>query len=564
MITSNKCQAAMDYAERGLAIIPCGPNKRPLIDSWAKYQKEAPSKDQVLAWWDRFPDANPAILTGAASGVCVVDIDDMRTGPRALAPFISPVVRTPTAKTAHGGLHLYFAYQPGLRNNARAIEGCDFRGEGGYVLAPPSFVSDDKGSGGYEWVTDFSTPLAPLPAAYIERVQDLRLPSPAAGRTAPEGEALMFQEGRRDEDLFSVANALVKGGLGEQQIRAVLEILGQACTPPFPERDLPAKIQSALQRAARRESSIAGEVFDWILLQAGYWSVTDVYTALHAVTSGEKGSIRQAIHRLYRDGILERYGRKGGQYRRIDKENSLPMDWKAAPTAPLPIRFPLGIHELALIYAKSIVVIEGVMNCGKSVFCLETALMNRHLFPTRPRYLSSEMGPTELKTRLLLYEKEREVPLAAWDGVEFIERTSDWADLIDGDPRLYLIDYVELYTDAWRIAEVISGIFAKLQAGVCVVALQRDPAKAYAWGGQASRHKSRLTVVLDNGRAKIEKAKAFPPDGENPNGFERPFKILRGCRFVAPEGWAPPVGKEEKPLDKKKTGRTYRQFLPED
>jgi hypothetical protein len=66
--------AARDYLARGLAPIPVGPDKIPLVE-WKPYQGEAPQADQVDEWWTRWPDANVGVVTGAVSGVVVLDAD---------------------------------------------------------------------------------------------------------------------------------------------------------------------------------------------------------------------------------------------------------------------------------------------------------------------------------------------------------------------------------------------------------------------------------------------------------------------------------------------------------
>lgn len=64
---------ALRYLDRGFAVVPAQ-GKRPLVN-WRKYQEVRPSQDEVVFWWGRFPNANIALVTGAVSGVVVVDVD---------------------------------------------------------------------------------------------------------------------------------------------------------------------------------------------------------------------------------------------------------------------------------------------------------------------------------------------------------------------------------------------------------------------------------------------------------------------------------------------------------
>src|SRR5690606_33283679 len=68
--------AAVEYSRRGWSVIPLRPReKRPDIRSWAKYQQQAASVEQVQRYWERHPDANIGIVTGAVSGLVVLDVD---------------------------------------------------------------------------------------------------------------------------------------------------------------------------------------------------------------------------------------------------------------------------------------------------------------------------------------------------------------------------------------------------------------------------------------------------------------------------------------------------------
>ncbi len=132
----------LDCLRMGLSVIPCNPEtKRPLIESWKPFQSHLPTEDEVGAWWKRWPDAAPAVVTGKLSGLVVVDIDsaDAVEIKEAENWFGETSWRS---RTPSGGMHLGYAH-PGSRvSNACRIPGFDFdidiRGDGGYVLVPPS------------------------------------------------------------------------------------------------------------------------------------------------------------------------------------------------------------------------------------------------------------------------------------------------------------------------------------------------------------------------------------------------------------------------------------------
>ncbi len=162
-------ESALRYQELGFSIIPVRPDKKPYC-RWEENQRQRASADQIKAAWKRFPDANVGIVTGSVSGVCVID-KDTAEGDEPLDSLLPDGVPIPTCQTPRGGQHLYFRIpETEIRNNARAIRGCDFRGEGGYAVAPPSI----NGAGRtYRWLPGLSVfevqPPA-LPSAYISFV----------------------------------------------------------------------------------------------------------------------------------------------------------------------------------------------------------------------------------------------------------------------------------------------------------------------------------------------------------------------------------------------------------
>ena len=158
--------AALDYVERGLAVIPLEPfGKRPLLE-WAPYKERRPSEEQVRAWWGQWPDANVGIVTGAVSGIVALDVDG-REARRALASRGFTFPHTPISRTAKGW-HVFFAH-PGFTvpNAVAMFPNVDLRGDGGYVVAPPSVHPSGLR---YEWVITLdAVPLAPMPADLLAK-----------------------------------------------------------------------------------------------------------------------------------------------------------------------------------------------------------------------------------------------------------------------------------------------------------------------------------------------------------------------------------------------------------
>lgn len=115
--------------------------------TWKPYQTTAPTEEAVKKWW-RNPSLNVGIVTGHVSGIVVLDLDSEEA---IRSAYEQGLPQTPTATTGKG-LHLYFKYPDagiGNRANFARVEGFDLRGDGGYVVAPPSIHPSGKA---YEWL----------------------------------------------------------------------------------------------------------------------------------------------------------------------------------------------------------------------------------------------------------------------------------------------------------------------------------------------------------------------------------------------------------------------------
>lgn len=146
---SGHLDAALAYAKRGWNVFPLGEgSKMPKIPKSAGgrgLHDATTDPTMIREWWRRWPRANIGIRTGAVSGIIVLDIDARHGGFDTLACLEILHDRLPvtlTVRTPSGGEHRYFAH-PGdvLPNSAGKLgPGLDVRGDGGYVVAPPSII----------------------------------------------------------------------------------------------------------------------------------------------------------------------------------------------------------------------------------------------------------------------------------------------------------------------------------------------------------------------------------------------------------------------------------------
>jgi hypothetical protein len=172
---------ALRLAELGWAVFALGPTGRPYPNCkpcretcpTAREMAACPcllchgcyagttAPEAVTAMWEALPHSLIGIATGAVSGLVVLDFDTHTANRNGLAsiPTLRDrglITRTVTAKTGGGGLHMYFTH-PGEPtpndNRGKLAPGVDVKGDGGFVIAPPSAKRNGLA---YSWFPDLS------------------------------------------------------------------------------------------------------------------------------------------------------------------------------------------------------------------------------------------------------------------------------------------------------------------------------------------------------------------------------------------------------------------------
>ena len=135
-------ESALHYLFRAWSVIPLrARGKRPAV-RWQQYQNRLATEQEATDWFNRWPNANIGIVTGAVSGLVVLDVDLQHGGVESLQGLEEvhgPWPHTVEAVTGGGGRHIYFAHPGVFIHNRVGLEpGIDLRGDGGYIVAPPS------------------------------------------------------------------------------------------------------------------------------------------------------------------------------------------------------------------------------------------------------------------------------------------------------------------------------------------------------------------------------------------------------------------------------------------
>jgi hypothetical protein len=214
-------KAQLGYADRGKPTFPCE-GKRPLTKHGFKDASTDPRR--ITAWRHRRPHANIGMPTGERSGVFVLDVDRSEAL-EDLEREHGKLPETLTAETPSGGCHLYLRHVEGITNSPGGLPaGIDVRGEGGYVLVPPS--------AGYSW--ENRAEIAEAPEWLVELVTE-RSPEarPERQETRPVAAGEVISEGRRNTTLTSICGRLHDGSRSEAELTAeLLAIRDTRCENP--------------------------------------------------------------------------------------------------------------------------------------------------------------------------------------------------------------------------------------------------------------------------------------------------------------------------------------------
>ncbi len=240
---------ALKYAALGFAVFPLQP-KTKIPATPDGFKSATTDIEKIESWWNAAP-YNIGIATGAASGsLLVIDLDvdkgKGKDGKQAamqwLKKYGKDFPKTAIAKTGRGGLHMLF-YGNG-RNKTNLLPGVDVRGEGGYIVAPPSIHPNGNS---YQWLSALKI------AAADETVYAFINQSESKARNiVPKGDAI--PEGQRTDALIRLVGSLKAKGLSNEAIEAAVTAENNSCcNPPLTDQELTHQVFPAIYRGWETE-----------------------------------------------------------------------------------------------------------------------------------------------------------------------------------------------------------------------------------------------------------------------------------------------------------------------
>lgn len=218
-------------------------SKKPAIP-WKTYQQRLPTIQETENWF-KFSRFNMAMVTGKISNIFCLDLDKPENSLNRYPLPLTWKARSPR------GFHHYYKWHPMLDTITTTTTGIlpnvDTRGEGGYVIIPPSVGFNGMG---YEWLSPpQSTPLAYPPLWLINLLRDST--QRVTNRNGWVSNTLAtLSEGTRNNGFTKIVGRLWYDGLSREDIFSLLK--PKATEVEFPEDELLQIIESITKRDTKQ------------------------------------------------------------------------------------------------------------------------------------------------------------------------------------------------------------------------------------------------------------------------------------------------------------------------
>lgn len=269
------------------------------------------------------------------------------------------------------------------------------------------------------------------------------------------------------------------------------------------------------------------EIEDWILETRGNFTSRELYVELHLKTKEEKKRLRNKLNYLVKQGDIERTGNKNGVFCKINKITY--VDFKNSDSEELfDIEWPLRLHDFVQIPKKSIVIVAGVPNAGKTTFLFNVIHANMQKYHNQIVYLSSETSTSTAHRKILSFKS---FPVDEWH-FKMVDCQENWHQKIHPN-MLNIVDYLEIHDEFYKIGNYIQKIHNALgEEGIAIIALQKNAQRDMGKGGFCTLEKAQLYLSLNSSSLTIVKSKHWTSK-KDPHGLTFNFKLDNGARFVS-------------------------------
>ena len=246
------------------------PGKHPFAMFAPHGLRDASSDEQTVRSWFESTSLNVGIATGAISGIIAVDIDPRHDGDESLAVLeaqFGPLPQTCRFLTGGGGEHILFRH-PGtiVPNSAGKLgPGIDVRGDGGYIVAPPSKHALGRG---YAISVDHhpdDIPLAEPPPWLLNKLARRSSAMQSGTQERPIFEdrpdwrnivTSSVPDGQRNQTTARIAGYLLRNRIDPFVALTLIQGWNRAqCVPPLSEYEVERTVRSIASRELERRRS---------------------------------------------------------------------------------------------------------------------------------------------------------------------------------------------------------------------------------------------------------------------------------------------------------------------
>jgi len=266
----------------------------------------------------------------------------------------------------------------------------------------------------------------------------------------------------------------------------------------------------------------------WVSLTRGQFNVRDIWAEIGIESPEGKSYLRKILSRI---PTVQQLDKGFGNYKVIDSQ-AMKMNWETAdPNNTVPLLFPFGEHEFVKIFPKSIIIVAGSKQAGKTAYLYEFIKLNMAKFAID--LFNSETGPEQMKERF------DSLGIKASPSFNVYERYDNFADVINPDPnRLSVIDYLDFNSEVYLVGAEIDAIYRKIN-GVAVIGLQKPPPSVIytktgqkkiierdlAYGGGFTAKRAILYITMGQSKLKLLHVKTPKKIKVNPQNMTWSFRF---------------------------------------
>lgn len=233
-------ESALQYAKKGFKVFPLYPNSKSqqVLRSWIN--EATNDLEQIRKWWNENPNYNIGLVTGIGLMVIDVDVKNGKDGIASLKQHGKELPTTATVRTPTEGLHIYYHVEDKISNRVNLYDGIDIRGDGGYIVAPPSIID------GKQYISINDCPIVKAD----EKVYTFLNVIKKANQPDVED---VIKKGQRNDTLFKIACVLYAKGLSINGILAALkEENNTKCVPPLSDKEVERICESVKNQFEKR------------------------------------------------------------------------------------------------------------------------------------------------------------------------------------------------------------------------------------------------------------------------------------------------------------------------